>query len=412
MPASNIRIDGERLWSTLMETARFGATELGGLKRLTLTDEDKQVRDWFRAACADAGCAVAIDEMGSIFARRAGSDSTAAPILFGSHLDTQPTGGKFDGILGVLAGLEVMRTLNAFGYLTRHPLEVVDWTNEEGSRFAPAMVASGVFGGAFTRDFAWSRTDRDGVGFGDALARIGYRGDVPCGGRRPAAYFELHIEQGPILEAARETIGVVTGIQGIKWVDITVTGQASHSGTTPMPVRRDALVAAAKIVKLANEIAERHAPNARATVGRFEVAPNSRNVVPGAVQLTVDIRHPEADTLAAMHATLLEEARRSASPLSITFETVNDSPPIAFDPICIAAVREAAARLQLPSREMVSGAGHDAAYVARVCPTGMIFIPCEGGLSHNEIENATFADVEAGAQVLLEAILAADQRLP
>jgi N-carbamoyl-L-amino-acid hydrolase len=332
--------------------------------------------------------------------------------LFGSHLDTQPTGGKFDGILGVLAGLEVMRTLNAFSYTTRHPLEVVDWTNEEGSRFAPAMVASGVFGGAFTRDFAWSRTDRDGVRFADALAQIGYRGDAPCGGRRPAAYLELHIEQGPILEAARQTIGVVTGIQGIRWIDITVTGQASHSGTTPMPVRRDALVAAAKIVKLANDIAERHAPNARATVGRFEVAPNSRNVVPGAVQLTVDIRHPEADTLAAMHATLLDEARRTVAPLEIAFETVNDSPPIAFDPICIDAVREAAARLKLPAREMVSGAGHDAAYVARVCPTGMIFVPCEGGLSHNEIENATFADVEAGAQVLLEAILAADQRLP
>jgi N-carbamoyl-L-amino-acid hydrolase len=412
MPASNIRVDGDRLWSTLMDTARFGATELGGLKRLTLTDEDKQVRDWFRAACTQAGCVVSIDELGSIFARRAGSDSSAAPILFGSHLDTQPTGGKFDGILGVLAGLEVMRTLNAFGYTTRHPLEVVDWTNEEGSRFAPAMVASGVFGGAFTRDYAWSRTDRDGISFGDALARIGYRGDTVCGGRRPAAYFELHIEQGPILEAARETIGVVTGIQGIKWVDITVTGQASHSGTTPMHTRRDALVAAAKIVELANEIAERHAPNARATVGRFEVAPNSRNVVPGSVLLTVDIRHPNAAVLADMHADLLAEARSAVAPLEIAFETVNDSPPVAFDPICIAAVREAAARLRLPAREMVSGAGHDAAYVARTCPTGMIFIPCEAGLSHNEIENATFADVEAGAQVLLEAILAADQRLP
>ena len=412
MPASNIRIDGERLWSTLMETARFGATELGGLKRLTLTDEDKQVRDWFRAACTEAGCAITIDEMGSIFARRAGSEPSAAPILFGSHLDTQPTGGKFDGILGVLAGLEVMRTLNAFGYTTRHPLEVVDWTNEEGSRFAPAMVASGVFGGAFTRDYAWSRTDPDGVSLGDALARIGYRGDVPCGGRRPAAYFELHIEQGPILEAARETIGIVTGIQGIRWIDITVTGQSSHSGTTPMQARRDALVAAARIVRFAHSLAERHAPNARATVGRFEVAPNSRNVVPGSVALTVDIRHPDAQALATMHHELLDEARRTVAPLAIAFETVNDSPPIAFDPICVAAVREAAARLKLPAREMVSGAGHDAAYVARVCPTGMIFVPCEGGLSHNEIENATFADVEAGAQVLLETILAADQRLP
>jgi len=412
MPASNIRIDGERLWSTLMETARFGATELGGLKRLTLTDEDKQVRDWFRAACTDAGCAVAIDELGSIFARRAGSDPAAAPILFGSHLDTQPTGGKFDGILGVLAGLEVMRTLNAFGYTTRHPLEAVDWTNEEGSRFAPAMVASGVFGGAFTRDFAWARTDASGIRLRDALERIGYRGDTRCGGHKPAAYFELHIEQGPILEAARETIGVVTGIQGIKWIDMTVTGQASHSGTTPMSVRRDALVGAAHIVAVARSIAERHAPNARATVGRFEVAPNSRNVVPGSVQLTVDIRHPDASVLATMHAALLDEARRAVAPLDIAFETVNDSPPIAFDPICIDAVREAAQRLRLPAREMVSGAGHDAAYLARVCPTGMIFIPCEGGLSHNEIENATFADVEAGAQVLLEAILAADQRLP
>jgi beta-ureidopropionase / N-carbamoyl-L-amino-acid hydrolase len=412
MPTSNIRIDGERLWSTLIETAQFGATELGGLKRLTLTDEDKQVRDWFRSACTEAGCSIAIDEIGSIFARRAGADASAAPILFGSHLDTQPTGGKFDGILGVLAGLEVMRTLNAFGYTTRHPLEVVDWTNEEGSRFAPAMVASGVFAGAFTRDYAWSRTDPAGVRLSDALARIGYRGDTPCAGRRPAAYFELHIEQGPILEAARDTIGIVTGIQGIKWIDITVTGQASHSGTTPMPVRRDALVAAARIVELARSLAERHAPHARATVGRFEVAPNSRNVVPGSVSLTVDIRHPDAAQLATLHATLLDEARRLVAPLDIAFDTVNDSPPIAFDPICIAAVREAAERLRLPAREMVSGAGHDAAYLARVCPAGMIFVPCEGGLSHNEIENATIADVAAGAQVLLEAILAADQQLP
>ncbi len=289
---TNLRIDGERLWGELMETAAIGGTAKGGICRLTLTDLDRQVRDWFKARAEGLGCTVAIDDMGAMYARRAGQRADVAPIAMGSHLDTQPTGGKFDGALGVLGALEALRALHAAGYETFAPIEVVNWTNEEGSRFAPAMVSSGVFGGAFDRDWAAARTDRDGVTFGAALEAIGYRGAEPCGAHPLSAFFELHIEQGPILEAEGKDIGVVTGVQGMRWYEATITGQDAHTGATPMHLRKNALIGAARMVQEVDAIARAHAPSAVGTVGMLEVRPNSRNVVPGEVFFTVDLRHP------------------------------------------------------------------------------------------------------------------------
>jgi N-carbamoyl-L-amino-acid hydrolase len=412
-PAGNIAIDGDRMWATIMETAQIGATPKGGICRLTLTDLDREVRDWFRAACKAAGCTVVVDDMGNIFARRPGRDPTLPPIAIGSHLDTQPTGGKYDGIIGVLSGLEVLRTLNDQGYETNAPIEVIDWTNEEGSRFAPAMLSSGVFVGAFDTAYAYAREDRNGEKFGAELTRIGYKGDVPCGSHKLGAHFEIHIEQGPILEAEGKTIGVVTGVQGMRWYEVTVTGNESHAGSTPMKLRRDALVGASRMVAAINEVGWQHAPDAVATVGLIESHPNSRNVIPGSVFFTIDLRHPSDDAVAAMEGDvrqLLESIAADAG-LDIAIERVWDSPAVRFDPDCIAAVRRAAETAGYPCREIVSGAGHDSAYIARVAPTTMVFVPCEKGLSHNEAEHAEKSDVIAGANVLLRAVLETDQRL-
>jgi N-carbamoyl-L-amino-acid hydrolase len=378
-PGGNLAIDGERLWASIMETARIGATPKGGICRLTLTDLDRQVRDWFRAACIDAGCSVTIDAMGNMFARRPGRDPALKPIAIGSHLDTQPTGGKYDGIIGVLAGLEVLRTLNDRGYETNAPIEVINWTNEEGSRFAPAMLSSGVFAGAFDTDYAYARQDREGKRFGDELERIGYKGDTPCGGHALGAHFELHIEQGPILEAEARTIGVVTGVQGMRWYEVNVTGAESHAGSTPMRLRRDALQGAARMIGAVNQLGWSYAPDAVATVGLIESRPNSRNVVPGSVFFTIDLRHPNDQILAQME-TDAEQALRNiatATELELAIECVWDSPAVRFDAACVDAVRRAAEAAGYPSRDIVSGAGHDSAYVARVAPTTMIFVPCE-----------------------------------
>jgi N-carbamoyl-L-amino-acid hydrolase len=412
-PAGNIAIDGDRMWATIMETAQIGGTPKGGICRLTLTDPDRQVRDWFRAACEAAGCSVAIDDMGNIFARRPGRDPTLPPIAIGSHLDTQPTGGKYDGIIGVLAGLEVLRSLNDQGYETNAPIEVIDWTNEEGSRFAPAMLSSGVFAGVFDTGYAYAREDREGKQFGTELSRIGYKGDSPCGSHRLGAHFELHIEQGPILEAEAKTIGVVTGVQGMRWYEVTVTGSESHAGSTPMKLRRDALVGASHMVAAVNRIGWDHAPDAVATVGLLESRPNSRNVVPGSVFFTIDLRHPSDDVVAAMEADTRRRLTHIAAEygLDIAIERVWDSPAVRFDPDCIAAVQRAAEAAGYASREIVSGAGHDSAYIARVAPTTMVFVPCEKGLSHNEAEHAEKRDVVAGANVLLRAVLDMDERL-
>jgi len=412
-PGGNIAIDGERMWATIMETAQIGGTPKGGICRLTLTDFDRQVRDWFRAACEAAGCTVTIDDMGNIFARRPGRDPTLPPIAIGSHLDTQPTGGKYDGIIGVLSGLEVLRTLNDQGYETNAPIEVIDWTNEEGSRFAPAMLSSGVFAGVFDTEYAYAREDRDGVRFDDELTRIGYKGDAKCGSHPLGAHFELHIEQGPILEAEAKTIGVVTGVQGMRWYEVTVTGTESHAGSTPMKLRRDALLGASRMVAAISDVAWAHAPEAVATVGLLESRPNSRNVVPGSVFFSIDLRHPSDAVVAAMEAEATQRLERVAaeSGLDVSIERVWDSPAVRFDPDCIASVRKAAELAGYPSRDIVSGAGHDSAYIARIAPTTMVFVPCEKGLSHNEAEHAEKSDVVAGANVLLRALLETDQRL-
>jgi N-carbamoyl-L-amino-acid hydrolase len=411
MAAGNLRIDGDRLWQTVLETAKFGSTAKGGICRLALTDEDRAVREWFRGQCEALGCSVTVDAMGNMFARRPGRNDALPPIAIGSHLDTQPTGGKYDGIIGVLAGLEVLRTLAAAGYETQAPIEVVNWTNEEGSRFAPAMLASGVFAGALDLDYAYARTDRAGLRFEDELARIGYRGQEPCGGRALGAHFELHIEQGPILEDEHCHIGVVTGVQGMRWYEVTVTGAESHAGSTPMRLRRDALLVAARLISGIEGIATARA-DAVATVGLIECTPNSRNVVPGSVFFTVDLRHPSDDVVAAMEAhlyRLIDQARGPGHEIACT--CVWDSPAVHFDPGCIDSARHAAASLGASARDIVSGAGHDSAYIARVAPTTMIFIPCAGGLSHNEAEAIEAPDLTLGAEVLLRAVLDTDQRL-
>jgi beta-ureidopropionase / N-carbamoyl-L-amino-acid hydrolase len=413
MAIPNLAIDPERLWGELMETAAIGGTAKGGICRLTLTDLDRQVRDWFRARAEGLGLTVTVDDLGVMFARRAGQRDDVAPIALGSHLDTQPTGGKFDGVLGVLGALEAVRALVEAGYETFAPIEVVNWTNEEGSRFAPSMTASGVFGGAFTRDFAIARTDREGTTFGAALDSIGYRGTEPCGQHALSAFFELHIEQGPLLEAEDKEIGVVTGVQGLRWYELTVTGQDAHTGATPMHLRKDALVGAARLIERVGDIARAHAPLAVGSVGMVEVKPNSRNVVPGEVFFCVDLRHPEAAVLDSMQQMLVASLSEICDPLglTVTMNRIADAPPVRFDPECIASVRHGAEASGLSTRDMVSGAGHDAAYVARVAPTAMIFVPCRGGISHNEAEFSSKEQCAAGAQVLLQAVLEYDRRL-
>ena len=412
-PMNDIRIDGGRLWQSLMDLAKIGATQKGGVCRIALTDRDREGRDlvcgWLRAA----GCTISVDSIGNIFARRPGRKNDLPPVVSGSHIDTQPTGGKFDGNYGVLAALEVVRTLNDRGIETTHPFEVAIWTNEEGTRFTPVMMGSGVFAGAFTLDHALAQKDIDGKSVGDELKRIGYAGTVPMG--RPfAAYFEAHIEQGPILEDTENTIGVVTGALGLRWYDVVVTGQDAHAGPTPMRLRKDAMLAAARIVEEVNRIALAHQPEGRGTVGFMQVKPNSRNVVPGEVRLSVDLRHAEKESLDAMEAQLRKACAQfqERGNVGIDMQCVTDYPPLAFDPTLVAAVRNSTKQLGYRHMDIVSGAGHDACYVARVSPTAMIFVPCESGISHNEIENAEPAHLEAGGNVLLSAVLGTSTRSP
>ncbi|MFT8655160.1 MAG: M20 family metallo-hydrolase [Acetobacter papayae] len=406
----NLRVDGAALWHDLMDSARFGATPKGGIRRLALTEEDRQVREWFVSACEALGCAVSYDSMGNIFARRAGQDNILPPLAMGSHLDTQPTGGRFDGILGVLGGLAVLRSLNMAGHVTRHPVELVCWTNEEGSRFSPPMMCSGVFAGVFTEHEVLEKQDRAGQRFGDALQAIGYKGAEPCGQHPLTAYFELHIEQGPILEAEGHTIGIVRGIQGARWYEVTLRGREAHAGSTPMPMRHDALVAAAGMVLAVRHVAMQHAPLAVGTVGLVENRPNSSNVVPGEVFFTIDIRHPEDAVVVDMEKALMGDLERLAAENGVLLDVkrIWDAPAVPFDPACIEIVAHAADQLGYSAREIVSGPGHDAGYVARVAPTAMIFVPCKDGLSHNEEESILEEDAEKGANVLLSALLAAD----
>lgn len=410
----NVRIDGARLWDSLMEMAQIGATPKGGCKRLTLTDLDKQGRELFTRWCEEAGCTVSVDRMGNMFARRPGVDDTLPPVMLGSHLDTQPTGGKFDGVLGVLGALEVVRTLKDLNIRTKHPIEVANWTNEEGSRFAPAMVSSGVFAGEYTEEFAYSRTDSEGKTLGDELQRIGFQGELPVGGRPIHAFFELHIEQGPILEDENLDIGVVTHGQGQRWYEITLTGFESHAGSTPMPVRKDALLGAARVVELVNRIGLANAPNAVATVGMLNPYPNSRNVIPGQVWMTIDFRCPDDSVLAGMDQALHAGVAEICAAIGLEQDTkqIFYYPPVAFEESCVAAVREAATKLGYTHRNIVSGAGHDACYIARVAPTAMIFTPCVDGISHNETEDIKPEWATAGANVLLQAALSKAEIVP
>ena len=404
--SSKVKIDGQRLWDSLMEMAKIGATDKGGVCRLALTDVDKAARDLFVTWCKEAGCTITIDKMGNIFGRREGKSPDSPPVMTGSHIDSQPTGGRFDGIYGVLSGLEVIRALNDAGVETDAPIEVAAWTNEEGSRFAPAMVASGVFAGVFDLEYGLSRADLDGKTMGEELERIGYAGDVPMG-KPVKAFFEAHIEQGPILENEGKTIGVVTDAQGQRWYECEFTGQEAHAGPTPMKTRRDALVGAARIVDAVNRIGLEHSPLACATVGLLQVFPNSRNTIPGRVFFAIDLRHPDDDTLSTMDKKVRAAIAKVAEELKLEtkLEEIWYSPPVHFDPECVAAVRKAAEAHGMDHRDIVSGAGHDACYISRVAPTSMVFIPCEDGISHNEVENTTPELVAAGCQVLLDAML-------
>ncbi len=411
-PRTNQRIDGKRLWDSLMDMARFGATPKGGVKRLTLTDIDRQGRDFFRTNCEAAGLAVRIDGMGNMFARRPGRDPARLPVLFGSHLDSQPTGGKFDGALGVIAGLEVMRSLNDLGITTEAPVELINWTDEEGSRFGHSLMGSGVWAGVYTQEKMQALADPDGVTVGEALVEIGYAGPEVAAPFPADAYFELHIEQGPILEAEGKQIGIVTGGQAQVWYGAVVTGRDSHAGTTPPARRRDALVAAARIIDLVDRMMRARGEDGRGTVGRLTVLPNSCNVIPGEVRFSVEFRHPDEAEIGRLAAQFPREAGFIARDCEVTLELTElfRIPAQPFDPECVELVRQATRKLGLSAREIVSGAGHDAVYVARHVPTAMIFTPCKDGLSHNEAESILPEEAEAGCQVLFEAVLARANR--
>jgi N-carbamoyl-L-amino-acid hydrolase len=406
-PAANMKVDGDRLWDSLMEMAKIGPGIAGGNNRQTVTDEDAEGRVLFQKWCEDAGCTMGVDEMGTMFMRREGTDPDALPVYVGSHLDTQPTGGKYDGVLGVLGGLEIVRTLNDLGIKTKHPIIIVNWTNEEGTRFAPAMLASGVFAGRHELDWAYERTDASGKKFGDELQRIGWKGDEKVGARDMHAFFELHIEQGPILEAEGRDIGVVTHGQGLRWIECTVTGKESHTGSTPMPMRKNAGRGLALVTELVHEIAMKNQPNAVGAIGHVDVYPNSRNIIPGKVVFTVDIRTHILDKLNDMVAELMERAPKICEEIGVGFECeiVGQFDPPAFDVGCVAAVRNAAERLGYSHMDIVSGAGHDACWVNDVAPTAMVMCPCVDGLSHNEAEDISKEWATAGTDVLFHAVV-------
>jgi len=409
---TNQRIDGRRLWDSLMEMAQIGATPKGGVRRLTLTEVDRAGRDRFSALCEQAGLKVRVDAIGNMFARREGRDPTRLPVLFGSHLDSQPSGGKFDGALGVMAGLELMRSLNDLGIVTEAPVELVNWTDEEGSRFGHSLMGSGVWSGVVPIEHAYGFTDLEGVTVGAAIDAIGYRGPEKAEAFPADAYFELHIEQGPILERNAEQIGIVTGAQAMVWYDAVATGQDSHAGTTPPSARKDALVCAARVIDLVDRMMRARGEDGRGTVGQLLVSPNSRNVIPGEVRFSVEFRHPSDAEIDRLDAQFPREAGFIARDcgVKLDIERVFKNPAQPFDPGCVALVEQAAERLGYKSRKIVSGAGHDAVYVARRIPTAMIFTPCKDGLSHNEAESIEPGEAEAGCQVLFEAVLARANR--
>ncbi|WP_420022704.1 Zn-dependent hydrolase [Cereibacter azotoformans] len=403
----NLRINGERLWDSLMEMAKIGPGVAGGNNRQTLTDADAEGRALFARWCEEAGCTLGVDGMGTMFATRAGTDPEALPVYVGSHLDTQPTGGKFDGVLGVLGALEVVRSMNDLGIRTKHPIVITNWTNEEGARFAPAMLASGVFAGVHTLDYAYARRDLEGRSFGEELARIGWKGEEPVGARKMHAYYELHIEQGPILEAEGKQIGVVTHCQGLWWLEFTLTGREAHTGSTPMTMRTNAGLAMARIFEMVQEVAMAAQPGAVGGVGQVTFSPNSRNVLPGKVVFTVDIRSPDQGKLDGMRAEIEARAADICAELGVgcSVEPVGHFDPVTFAPELVAHVRAAAEKLGLSHMDLISGAGHDACWAARIAPATMVMCPCVGGLSHNEAEEISPEWATAGTNVLFHAVL-------
>ena len=406
-PGENLRINPDRLWDSLMEMAKIGPGVAGGNNRQTVTDEDGEGRHLFKRWCEEAGLEMGVDQMGTMFARREGTEPDLPPVYVGSHLDTQPTGGKYDGVLGVLGGLEVIRTLNDLGIRTKHPIVVTNWTNEEGTRFAPAMLASGVFAGEHDLEWAYDRKDREGKRFGDELERIGWKGDEKVGARKIKAFFELHIEQGPILEAEDIDIGVVTHGQGIWWLQVTLTGKEAHTGSTPMPRRRNAGLGMARVTELVHEVAMDYQPAAVGAIGHVEVYPNSRNVIPGRVVFTIDIRSPDEEVLNEMRARIEDGIATICDAMDIGFEIepVGHFDPVTFDEGCVKAIRDAAERLGYSHRNIVSGAGHDACWINRVAPTAMVMCPCVDGLSHNEAEEIFPEWAAAGCDVLFHAVV-------
>ena len=406
-PGENLKINGDRLWNSLMEMAKIGPGVAGGNNRQTVTDEDGEGRHLFQSWCTAAGMTMGLDQMGNMFAHRAGTDADALPVYVGSHLDTQPTGGKYDGVLGVLSGLEIIRTLNDLNIQTKHPIVVTNFTNEEGTRYAPALLSSGVFVGIHTQEWAYEREDANGLKFGAELERIGWRGDEEVGARKMHAFFELHIEQGPILEAEAMEVGVVTHGQGLSWTQVTITGRESHTGSTPMPMRKNAGLGMARVLELVDEIAWSHKPHAVGAAGHIDVYPNSRNVIPGKVVFTIDFRSPELAIIEDINARLRRGAQKICDEmgLEVTFEKVGGFDPVEFDAGCVSAVRNAAERLGYSHRDLISGAGHDACLINRVAPTAMVMCPCVDGLSHNEAEEISKDWAVAGTDVLLHAVL-------
>jgi N-carbamoyl-L-amino-acid hydrolase len=406
-PGENLRINPDRLWDSIMEMAKIGPGVAGGNNRQTLTDEDGEGRKLFQRWCREAGLQMGVDRMGTMFARREGADPDALPVYVGSHLDTQPTGGKYDGVLGVLSGLEVVRSLNDLGIRTKHPIVVTNWTNEEGARFAPAMLASGVFAGAIDIDYAYQRKDGEGKSFGEELKRIGWVGDEEVGARKMHAYFEYHIEQGPILEAEDKMIGVVTHCQGLWWLEFTLTGKEAHTGSTPMNMRVNAGLAMARILEMVQKVAMDAQPGAVGGVGQMRFSPNSRNVLPGHVVFTVDVRSPDQAKLDGMRARVEKEAAAICAELGVgcSVEAVGHFDPVTFDPTLVGRVRSAAEKLGYSHMNIISGAGHDACWAARVAPATMVMCPCVDGLSHNEAEEISKDWARAGADVLFHAVV-------
>ncbi|KPB02165.1 Zn-dependent hydrolase [Ahrensia marina] len=408
-PGENLRINGDRLWDSIHEIAEIGPGIAGGSNRQTVTDEDAQGRALFQKWCEDAGLTMGVDEMGTMFMTRPGTDPDALPVYVGSHLDTQPTGGRYDGVLGVLAGLEIVRTLNDLDIKTKHPIVVTNWTNEEGTRFAPAMMASGVFAEQFTKEWAYAKTDAEGKTFGEELERIGWKGDEKVGSRKMHAFLELHIEQGPILEAEEKDIGVVTHGQGLSWTQVTITGKESHTGSTPMPMRKNAGLGMARVLQLVDEIAWSHKPSAVGAAGHIDIYPNSRNVIPGKAVFTVDFRSPDLSVIQDMEARLEKGAKEICDEmeLEIELEKVGGFDPVTFDEKLVTSIRDAAERLGYSHMNIISGAGHDACWINRMAPTAMVMCPCVDGLSHNEAEEISKEWSTAGAEVLFHAVVEA-----